>query len=90
MTAKDITKLYREWRKENGNKMPNRAIVRMQWEDEEDNPLVDTIALQTTDMEDDSWVLWYAGRGLKGLLALLEPNNGSDFIVTDVLEFYKV
>lgn len=90
MTAKEITNLYREWRKENGNKMPNRAIVRMQWEDEEDNPLVDTIALQTTDMEDDGWVLWYAGRGLKGLLDLLEPNNGSDFIVTDVLEFYKV
>ena len=91
MSKKEITELYRTWRRENGNKMPNRAIVRMRWEDEVDNPLVDTIALQSADVNtnEDAWILYYAGRGLKGLLELLEPNNGSDFVVDEVLEFYK-
>lgn len=91
MSKKEITELYRTWRRENGNKIPNRAIVRMRWEDEVDNPLVDTIALQSADVNtnEDAWILYYAGRGLKGLLELLEPNNGSDFVVDEVLEFYK-
>ena len=37
--------MYREWRKANGNKKPNRVIVRMHWEDEPENSLVDTIGI---------------------------------------------
>lgn len=94
MTKQEIKDLYWQWRKENNNQRPNRVIVRMFWED--DGPahqLVDTISLQTYDIDteipgDDGWILWYAG-GLKGLYNLLIPDNGSDFIVTEVLEFYK-
>ena len=94
MSKKDIQELYRLWRKENGNQKPNRVIVRMYWEDEGPRyDKVDTIALETYDCDtdipgDDGWILWYAD-GLKGLYALLKPGNGSDFVVTEVLEFYK-
>ena len=94
MSKQDIQRLYQDWRKENNNQRPNRAIVRMYWEDE--GPAfdkVDTISLQTYDIDtdipgDDCWILWYAG-GMKGLYQLLKPGNGSDFVVTEVLEFYK-
>lgn len=38
--------------------------------------------------KDDAVILFYVS-GLKGLLDLMKPNNGSDFIVDEVLEFYK-
>ena len=92
-TEDNIREMYREWRKENGNKKPNRVIVKMHWEDEDINETrVDTIGLVAKrwwDNCDDVAILWYSS-GLKGLLELLQPNNGSDFIVNEVLEFYKV
>ena len=92
MTKKAINTLYREWRKTNGNHKPNRAIVRMHWEDEPAVSIVDTIALRVYDdicyPADDCWLLWYSN-GLRGLLQLLTPDNGSEFVVEEVLEFYK-
>ena len=90
MSKKEITELYRRWRELNGNKKPDRVVVKMYWEGEKDVKLTDTIALKTYDVEvkDDDNILFYAG-GLKGLLELTKPNNGSDFVVTDALSFYK-
>ena len=90
MSRKEITELYRRWRELHGNKKPDRVVVKMYWEGEKDVKLTDTIALKTydVDVEDDGDILFYAG-GLKGLLELTKPNNGSDFVVTDALSFYK-
>jgi hypothetical protein len=89
MKKKDIYSAYRKWRKEHENKKPNRVIVKMRWEDEEEER-VDTIALQTFDFDvkDDCYILFYCP--LNGLYSLTKPNNGSDFILLDVLEFYKI
>lgn len=95
MTKKEVRNLFRQWRKENGNQMPNRVIVKMAWEDGDNTDKgyqVDTIALESGDEpypQDDAVILFYAGRGIAGLLDLMRPNNGSDFIVLEVLEFYK-
>lgn len=94
--SKDITALYRTFRKENCNRKPDRAIVRMHWEDEPENSLVDTIAFIPAKNigwsekypADDAVLLYYVS-SLKGLLELTKPDNGSDFIVEEVLEFYK-
>jgi hypothetical protein len=91
MSRKEITELYRRWRELHGNEKPDRVVVKMYWEDEgKDEKRTDTIALKTydVDVKDDGDILFYAG-GLKGLLELTKPNNGSDFVVTDVLSFYK-
>ncbi len=95
---KKIVEMYRDWRKENGNRKPNRAIVRMRWEDGDNTEKgyqVDTIAIvpksRLTEGEenpDDIAILYYVS-SLEGLLDLTRPNNGSDFIVDEVLEFYK-
>ena len=97
MTKKQVIALYREWRKENNNQKPNRVIVKVHWEDEEPgNILVDTIAIvpfekigETEDLPGDALILYYVST-LDGLFALMEPDNGSDFIVDEVLEFYKM
>ena len=95
-TKKQIVQMYRDWRKANGNKMPNRAIVKMAWEDGDNTEKgyqVDTIALQKGDEpypKDDAVILFYAGRGISGLLDLMRSDNGSEFIVLEVLEFYKL
>ena len=95
-TEDNIREMYREWRKENGNKKPNRVIVKMRWEDDDNTDKgyqVDVVAIQKYNDDkfpgDDCFVLYYVS-SLKGLIALTEPNNGSDFIVNEVLEFYKV
>ena len=94
MTKKDIKTLYRAWREENGNKKPNRVIVKMHWEDEKpEDWKVDTISLNgfiniSNPPKDDAVILFYAS-GLKGLFELMKPGNGSDFVVDEVLEFYK-
>ena len=94
-TPKDIRADYRNWRKENRNRKPNRVIVKMHWEDEPEKQLVDTIAIVPArligwyeDSADDWSILFYAS-SLKELLELMKPNNGSDFVVDEVLEFYK-
>lgn len=95
MTKKEVKELYKEWRKANNNQLPNRVLVKMKWEDDDNTEKgyqIDTIALQDCDVylpDDDARILYYAGRGIKGLLDLLKPNNGSDFIVTEVLKFTK-
>ena len=94
-TEENIREMYRDWRKANGNQKPNRVVVRMQWDDEadEDNTLVDTIAIDSRYDDDnlpgdDCWILFYVS-SLKGLLSLMKPDNGSDFTVLEVLEFWK-
>jgi hypothetical protein len=96
MKKKQIIQMYRDWRKANGNKKPNRVIVKLYWEDESPaDARVDTVAICPFDIntesrvKDDAIVLFYAS-SLSGLLELMKPDNGSDFIVTEVLEFYKV
>jgi hypothetical protein len=92
MTKKEITELYRSWRKQYKNHRPNRAVVRMYWEDEGKEELhTDIVALKHSDIitpPDDNEILFYTGN-LKGLLELTEPNNGSDFVITEVLQFYR-
>ena len=91
MTKKRITEMYRAWRKQYRNHRPNRAIVRMYWEDEGvEETHTDTIALQHYDInvKDDESILFYAGN-LKGLLDLTRPDNGSDFVVTEIIQFYR-
>lgn len=92
MTKKEITELYRKWRKQYRNHRPNRAVIRMYWEDEGvEEQRTDIVALKHSDINlppDDGEILYYAGN-LKGLLQLTEPNNGSDFVITEVLQFYR-
>lgn len=96
MNQKDIQNLYRSWRKENQNQKPNRVIVRMHWEDEPDRQLVDTIAIVpnqiigmgTENIPGDAMILFYVS-SLRGLWELTKPDNGSDFVVDEVLEFYR-
>ena len=95
MKKKDIIQMYRDWRKENGNQKPNRVIVRMRWDDGDNTDKgyqVDTIAIQKTDGDnypsDDAMILFYVST-LDGLLSLMTPDNGSDFTVLEVLEFWK-
>jgi hypothetical protein len=92
MSRKEITELYRRWRELHGNEKPDRVVVKMYWEDEgKDEKRTDTIALKPCDVffpKDDSNILFYA-HGLEGLLQLTEVGNGSDFVVTEVLGFYK-
>ena len=91
----DVRDMYRDWRKENKNQKPNRVIVRMRWDDEtdEDNTLVDTIAIDPRYDDDnlppdDTRILFYVS-SLEELLTLMKPNNGSEFTVLEVLEFWK-
>ena len=95
MNQKNIQNLYRSWRKENQNQKPNRVIVRMHWEDEPERQLVDTIGIVplkvigfTENIPGDALILYYIS-SLKGLLELTKSNNGSDFVVDEVCEFYK-
>lgn len=99
MKKKEVIALYREWRKENDNQKPNRVIVKMHWEDGDNTEKgyqVDTIGIvplwmigDTEGIPGDALILYYVS-SLKELFALMEPNNGSDFIVDEVLEFYKM
>ena len=85
---------YREWRKKNGNQIPNRAIVKMAWEDclnTKKGWQQDTIALKDYGMDvpkDDVEILFYT-KGLRGLIGLTRPGNGSDFVVLEVIDFFK-
>jgi hypothetical protein len=94
-TPEDIRADYKDWRKENDNRKPNRVIVRMHWEDEPEKQLVDTIGIvplwkigDTENVPDDAVILFYVS-SLDGLISLMKPDNGSDFVVDEVLEFWK-
>lgn len=94
-----IVEMYRNWRKGNNNRKPNRVIVKMHWEDNDNTDKgyqVDTIGIvpsnklgNTENIPGDAMILFYVS-SLKGLLDLMRPGNGSDFIVDEVLEFYKM
>lgn len=97
-TEEDIRADYKDWRKENGNQKPNRVIVKMHWEDGDNTEKgyqVDTIGIvplwkigNTENVPGDAMILFYVS-SLKDLLDLMRPNNGSDFIIDEVLEFWK-
>lgn len=93
MNKKEITRMYREWRKANGNRKPNRVIVRKYDDDETpEDARVCTIGIQSHDSwfwNDNPFIYYYAS-SLNSLYQLTIPGNGSDFTVIDILEFYKV
>jgi hypothetical protein len=98
-TPENVKEDYRDWRKENQNRKPNRAIVKMHWEDDENTEKdyqIDTIGIipqskigNTENIPGDALILYYVS-SLEELIGLMKPGNGSDFIVDEVLEFYKV
>lgn len=90
-TPENIRADYRDWRKDNNNRKPNRVIVKMRWEDEPERQLVDTIGIAPENYwidHDNAAILFWIST-IPGLIDLMKPNNGSDFIVDEVLEFYK-
>ena len=94
-TKAQIQKMYRDWRKANGNKKPNRVVVRVIWQDDYDKgdetTHVGTLGIEDMNalkFVDNPAILWYI-RTLESLWKLRNTDNGSDFIVVDVLEFYK-
>lgn len=99
MKKKDIIQMYRDYRRENQNHKPNRVIVKMHWEDGDNTEKgyqIDTIGIvpnrklgEWLEPADDFQILFYVS-SIQGLLDLMQPNNGSDFIVDEVLEFYKM
>ena len=89
LTQKEITNLYRQWRKENGNKRPNRVDVLIQWDDDDVTCLA-TIGLDLVNCatdKDDLELVWYTRA--RWLHQLRQPDNGSDFVLKEILEFYK-
>jgi len=90
-TPENIRADYRDWRKDNNNRKPNRVIVKMRWEDEPERQLVDTIGIAPENYwidHDNAAILFWIST-IPGLIDLMQPGNGSDFIVDEVLEFYK-
>jgi len=98
-SEEDIRADYKDWRKENDNRKPNRVIVKMHWEDGDNTEKgyqIDTIGIvplwkigDTENVPGDSMILFYVS-SIQGLLDLMQPDNGSDFVVDEVLEFYKM
>lgn len=90
-TPENVRADYRDWRKDNNNRKPNRVIVKMRWEDEPERQLVDTIGIAPENYwidHDNAAILFWVST-IQGLIDLMQPGNGSDFIVDEVLEFYK-
>ena len=98
-TPEDIRADYKDWRKEHNNEKPNRVVVKMHWEDGDNTEKgyqIDTIGIvplwkigDTENVPGDSMILFYVS-SIQGLLDLMQPDNGSDFVVDEVLEFYKM
>ncbi len=93
MKKKDIILKYRAWRKEHNNQKPNRVYVKMYWEgDEIENWYYDTLGIEDMyklSFEDDDRVLYYV-KTLEHIWELTQKDNGSDFVVLDVIDFDKV
>ena len=90
-TPENIRADYRDWRKDNNNRKPNRVIVKMHWEDEPERQMVDTIGIAPENYwidHDNAAILFWIST-IPGLIDLMQPGNGSDFVVDEVLEFYK-
>lgn len=94
-TPENIRADYRDWRKENNNRKPNRVIVKMHWEDGDNTEKgyqIDTIGIAPENYwidHDNAAILFWVST-IPGLIDLMQPGNGSDFVVDEVLEFYKV
>lgn len=94
LTKKGLVQMYRAWRRANGNRKPNRVIVKMRWEDDDNTDKgyqIDTIGLENMNtpwFKDNACIVWYSS-DLSGLWELTKPGNGSDFVVTEFLEFYS-
>ena len=94
-TPDNIRADYRKWRKENNNRKPNRVIVKMRWEDGDNTEKgyqIDTIGIAPENYwidHDNAAILFWVST-IPGLIDLMQPGNGSDFVVDEVLEFYKV
>jgi len=91
MKKSEIIRKYREWRKANGNRKPNRVYVKMRWDDEEERVLRDRIAIIPQDRIgwDDANVV-YSVSTLDGLWELTKKGNGSDFTLVEIIDFYWV
>lgn len=90
-TPENIRADYRDWRKDNNNRKPNRVIVKMHWENEPERQMVDTIGIAPENYwidHDNAAILFWIST-IPGLIDLMQPGNGSDFVVDEVLEFYK-
>lgn len=93
-TPENVRADYRDWRKENNNRKPNRVIVKMRWEDGDNTEKgyqIDTIGIAPESYwidHDNAAILFWVST-IQGLIDLMQPGNGSDFIVDEVLEFYK-
>lgn len=93
MSKREIYRKYRAWRKEHNNQKPNRVYVKMYWEgDEIENWHYDTLGIENMyklNFEDDERVLYYS-KTLKHIWELTQKDNGSDFIILDIVSFDKV
>lgn len=90
MKESEVKSLYQKWSDDNNGQKPNRAVVKMAWEDGDNSKKgwqEDVVALEGLEETDDDRILFYAS-GLEGLLELMKLDNGSDFIVLEVVEFY--
>lgn len=93
-TPENVRADYRDWRKDNNNRKPNRVIVKMRWEDGDNTEKgyqIDTIGIAPENYwidHDNAAILFWVST-IQGLIDLMQPGNGSDFIVDEVLEFYK-
>ena len=90
MTAKEVINLYVKCQSKNQMQPLHTADVDMYWEDEgPKNIHTETISLVPYGIctIDDDKILFYAD-GVEGLIGLMEKDNGSDFVVTEVLDFY--
>lgn len=90
MTEKEVIDLYVKGQIANNMQPPKYAEVKMYWEDDgPDEIQSDVIALHKYDIDtdDDDAILFYAN-SVEGLLELMKKDNGSDFVVTDVIGFY--
>jgi hypothetical protein len=94
-TPENVRADYRDWRKGNNNRKPNRVIVKMRWEDGDNTEKgyqIDTIGIAPENYwidHDNAAILFWVST-IQGLIDLMQPGNGSDFIVDEVLEFYKI
>ena len=94
-TPENIRADYRDWRKENNNRKPNRVIVKMHWEDGDNTEKgyqIDTIGIAPENywIDHDNGMILFWVSTIQGLIDLMKPGNGWDFIVDEVLEFYKI
>ena len=88
--SKEVIDLYTKCQVANNMQPPRYAEVKMYWENEgASNTHSRVIALSSYDpnIDNDEEILFYAN-GIEELIELMEEDNGSDFVVTEVVDFY--